>query len=116
MKSVYTFGPTFRAERSETRLHLSEFYMVEAETVTMETGLSGIVELIENLYKYTLENVLKRNYEDVRLYHERVAEPDVKVRLVSSPDFIWHVCPFQYNARETESNPRWDWFWVWERD
>ena len=80
MKSVYTFGPTFRAERSETRRHLSEFYMVEAETVTMETGLSGIVELIESLYKYTLEKVLKRSCEDVRLYHDRVAEPEVKVR------------------------------------
>ena len=80
MKSVYTFGPTFRAERSETRLHLSEFYMVEAETVTMETGLAGIVELIESLYKYTLEKVLKRCCEDVKLYHDRVAESEVKVR------------------------------------
>ena len=117
MKSVYTFGPTFRAERSETRRHLSEFYMVEAETVTMETGLSGIVELIESLYKYTLEKVLKRSCEDVRLYHDRVAEPEVKVRVVSSPDLIQCIYRFQYNTwRDTESNPHWGWFWVWDRD
>ena len=39
MSSVYTFGPTFRAEKSHTKRHLSEFYMIEAETVLPDSGL-----------------------------------------------------------------------------
>ena len=53
--------------------------MVEAETVTMDTGLQGIMELVESLYKHTLETVLRRSGEDVKLFHDHVAEPEVKV-------------------------------------
>ena len=35
---------------------------------------------------------------------------------VSSPDLIRRVYHFQYNMRNTESDPRWGWFWVWVRD
>ena len=79
MKSAYTFGPTFRAEKSDTRRHLAEFYMVEAETVTIDTELEGILELIESLYKHTLEKVLERSSDDVQLFHDHIAEPEVKV-------------------------------------
>ena len=37
-------------------------------------------------------------------------------QLVSSPDLIQHVYRFQYTTHNTESDPRWDWFWVWDRD
>ena len=44
MDSVYTFGPTFRAEKSHTKRHLSEFYMIEAETTLLNSGpLSPLV-------------------------------------------------------------------------
>ena len=36
--------------------------------------------------------------------------------LVSSPDLIRRVYHFHYNARDTESDPHWGWFWVWDRD
>ena len=36
--------------------------------------------------------------------------------IVSSPDLIRRVYHFQYNASDTESDLRWDWFWIWDRD
>ena len=38
------------------------------------------------------------------------------LKLVSSPDFIRRVYHFQYNACDTKSDLRWDWFWVWNQD
>ena len=81
MHSVYTFGPTFRAEKSHTRRHLSEFYMVEAETVTMETGMESLLDLIERLYKSTVETVMRESADDVDLFHKQIARPETKVCL-----------------------------------
>ena len=80
MHSVYTFGPTFRAEKSHTRRHLSEFYMVEAETVSMEMELQCLLELIERMYKSTVETVLRRSADDVKLFHNQIASSETKVR------------------------------------
>lgn len=79
---MYTFGPTFRAEKSHTRRHLSEFYMVEAETVTTEPegDMRDLLELIERMYKSTLETVLRRNADDVEIFHNQIASPETKVR------------------------------------
>ncbi len=79
MHSVYTFGTTFRAEKSHTRRHLSEFYMVEAETVTMAADMQHLLDLIERLYKSTLEIVLKQSATDVEYYHKKVTSPEAKV-------------------------------------
>ena len=79
MTSVYTFGPAFRAEKSHTRRHLSEFHMLEVETVTTEDGLPNLLQFIEELYKHALDTVLGRSGDDVKLFHEHVAAPEVKV-------------------------------------
>jgi asparaginyl-tRNA synthetase len=56
---VYCFGPTFRAEKSKTRRHLTEFWMVEPEVAFIE--LPGLLELAENFVSYIVERVLQDN-------------------------------------------------------
>ena len=79
MHSVYTFGPTFRAEKSHTRRHLSEFYMVEAETVTMAPDMQHLLDLIERLYKSTLETVFQQSAADIEFYHDQITSSETKV-------------------------------------
>ena len=62
---VYCFGPTFRAEKSKTRKHLIEFWMVEPE-VAFAT-LEDIIELSEDLILFILERVLERNKNDLEV-------------------------------------------------
>src|ERR1700739_4755785 len=54
---VYSFGPTFRAEKSKTRRHLTEFWMVEPEVAYMD--LDGLLELSENCISHIVQSVLK---------------------------------------------------------
>ena len=54
---VYSFGPTFRAEKSKTRRHLTEFWMVEPEAAFMD--LDGLMELAENYLSHIVQSVLK---------------------------------------------------------
>lgn len=54
---VYSFGPTFRAEKSKTRRHLTEFWMVEPEVAFMD--LDGLMELAENYLSHIVQSVLK---------------------------------------------------------
>lgn len=54
---VYCFGPTFRAEKSKTRRHLTEFWMVEPEVAYLE--LDGLLELIEQFISYIVQSVVK---------------------------------------------------------
>jgi asparaginyl-tRNA synthetase len=56
---VYCFGPTFRAEKSKTRRHLTEFWMVEPEVAFIE--LDGLLELAENFVSFIAQRVLKEN-------------------------------------------------------
>ena len=54
---VYSFGPTFRAEKSKTRRHLTEFWMVEPEVAFMDLG--GLMDLAENYLSHIVQSVLK---------------------------------------------------------
>ncbi|KAJ8280672.1 hypothetical protein GJAV_G00057580 [Gymnothorax javanicus] len=76
---VYTFGPAFRAETSQTRRHLAEFYMVEAE-LSFTESLEDLLMVMENLFKFTTECILSRCTEEVELFHKYIA-PGHKERL-----------------------------------
>ena len=56
---VYCFGPTFRAEKSKTRRHLTEFWMVEPEVAFID--LPGLLELAENFVSFIVAQVLRNN-------------------------------------------------------
>ncbi len=60
---VYCFGPTFRAEKSKTRRHLTEFWMVEPEVAFID--LDGLLELAENFVSYIVARVLADNRSEL---------------------------------------------------
>ncbi|XP_016017053.2 probable asparagine--tRNA ligase, mitochondrial isoform X2 [Rousettus aegyptiacus] len=76
---VFTFGPTFRAENSQSRRHLAEFYMVEAEISFIES-LQDLMKVMEGLFKSATLTVLSNCPEDVELCHKFIA-PGLKDRL-----------------------------------
>lgn len=66
---VYTFGPTFRAENSNTSRHLAEFWMIEPEVAFCD--LDGNMDLAEDFIKYVVKYVLKNCEDDLNFLHSR---------------------------------------------
>ena len=67
---VYTFGPTFRAENSNTSRHLSEFWMIEPEVAFMD--LNGNMNLAESFLKFVLDYIIKNNIDDLEFLEQRL--------------------------------------------
>ena len=67
---IYTFGPTFRAENSNTSRHLAEFWMVEPEAAFFE--LTDNMALAERFLKRIVSDVLADCEEDIQFFHERI--------------------------------------------
>ena len=67
---VYTFGPTFRAENSNTSRHLSEFWMVEPEIAFADLGDNA--DLAEELLRYAFRAVLDERADDMAFFAERI--------------------------------------------
>ncbi len=70
MSKVYTFGPTFRAENSNTSRHLAEFWMVEPEIAFAD--LNANADLAEDLLKHLFTRVLEEREEDMAFFQQRV--------------------------------------------
>ena len=91
---VYTFGPTFRAENSNTSRHLSEFWMVEPEVAFMD--LAGNMDLAEDFMKSIICYILNHNKEDLlfldeRLFNEEKSKPQTErspMRLIEKLKFV----------------------------
>jgi asparaginyl-tRNA synthetase len=66
---VYCFGPTFRAEKSKTRRHLTEFWMVEPEVAYMD--LAGDMELMEQFVSHVVQTTLAKHGAEIRTVLER---------------------------------------------
>ena len=68
LTDVYTFGPTFRAENSNTSRHLAEFWMVEPEVAFCD--LDGLAELAEDFLKHIFTHVLENCEEDLAFFNQ----------------------------------------------
>ncbi|HHO3377881.1 TPA: asparagine--tRNA ligase [Morganella morganii] len=70
LSKIYTFGPTFRAENSNTSRHLAEFWMVEPEVAF--ANLNDIAGLAEAMLKYVFKAVLEERRDDLEFFAERI--------------------------------------------
>jgi asparaginyl-tRNA synthetase len=75
---AYVFGPTFRAEKSKTRRHLTEFWMVEPEVAWMD--LEGLIDLAEDFVVEIVQRVLRKHERDLKSVLERDVTKLQKVR------------------------------------
>jgi asparaginyl-tRNA synthetase len=80
LSKVYTFGPTFRAENSNTARHLAEFWMVEPEIAFAD--LDDLADLAEDFLKYIFTAVLEQCPDDMAFFEQRI-EPEAIKRLQS---------------------------------
>jgi len=85
LSKVYTFGPTFRAENSNTSRHLAEFWMVEPEMAFCD--LAGDMDLAEDFLKHVLAAVLDDCPDDMAFFDDRIAKGIVETlrHVVHSP-------------------------------
>ncbi len=71
---IYTFGPTFRAENSNTARHLAEFWMIEPEMAFYE--LKDNMDLAEEMLQYVIKYALDNNLEDIQFLSQRLEEEE----------------------------------------
>jgi len=71
---IYTFGPTFRAENSNTTRHLAEFWMIEPEMAFYD--LEDNMNLAEEFIKYVVQYAMDNNREDLEFLSQRLAEEE----------------------------------------
>lgn len=89
---IYTFGPTFRAEKSKTRRHLSEFWMIEPEMAFYDLKMD--MDLIEDFVRYVVTSVLNdcpnelKALERDTTYLERVREPFIRMKYEDAVSII----------------------------
>src|ERR1700744_485997 len=74
LSDIYTFGPTFRAENSNTTRHLAEFWMIEPEMAFYD--LNDNMDLAEGLLKYVIGYALEHNKEDIDFLSQRLLEEE----------------------------------------
>ncbi|MDR0623794.1 MAG: asparagine--tRNA ligase [Treponema sp.] len=87
LSRVYTFGPTFRAENSNTTRHLAEFWMIEPEMAF--AGLEDNMDLAEDFLKFILKTVLEDNAEDLQFFDSHIEKGIIDtLRQVADSRFI----------------------------
>jgi len=91
LSKVYTFGPTFRAENSNTSRHLAEFWMIEPEIAF--ANLQDDAKLAEDFIKYLIQTMLNDRADDMKFFDERI-EKGLLVRLKDVLDKPFRHLPY----------------------
>ncbi|MEW6991568.1 asparagine--tRNA ligase [Colwelliaceae bacterium 6441] len=87
LSKVYTFGPTFRAENSNTTRHLAEFWMIEPEIAFAD--LADAADLAEEMLKYVFSAVLEERADDMAFFQQRVDKTVLdRLNSVINNDFV----------------------------
>jgi len=87
LSKVYTFGPTFRAENSNTSRHLAEFWMIEPEIAFAD--LADDADLAEALLKHVFRTVLDERADDMAFFEERIEKGVIaKLRGIVDSEFV----------------------------
>ncbi len=87
LSNVYTFGPTFRAENSNTTRHLAEFWMVEPEIAFAD--LADAAQLAEDMLKYVFKAVLTERADDMAFFAQRVDKQAItRLENMVSSEFV----------------------------
>jgi asparaginyl-tRNA synthetase len=81
---VYSFGPTFRAEKSKTRRHLTEFWMIEPEVTYMD--LDGLMDLAESFLTHIVTRVLELHTADLKTIGKDITKLEAVIAGCSSND------------------------------
>jgi asparaginyl-tRNA synthetase len=110
---TYCFGPTFRAEKSKTRRHLNEFWMVEPEVAYMD--LEGDMELAEDFLCYILERTLAQHERELTEVLERDLAPLKKIKKpfprLSYDDAVKMIQEIQASVEDPEHKKLLDIHW-----
>jgi len=103
---VYCFGPTFRAEKSKTRRHLTEFWMVEPEVAFID--LDGLLELAENFVTFIVTEVLQNNKDQLETLGadiaslEKIKPPFYRLTYTEAVDILTGEKTKNFVARQLE--------------
>jgi asparaginyl-tRNA synthetase len=92
LSRVYTFGPTFRAENSNTARHLAEFWMIEPEAAFCD--LDDLAQLAERFLKFVFRDVLDRCEDDMAFFAKRI-EPQAIERMKTVVDEPFERIPYR---------------------
>ena len=104
---VYCFGPTFRAEKSKTRRHLTEFWMVEPEVAYID--LPGLLELAENFVSSIVQRVLKDNRAELETigadtaHLETITPPFVRLTYTEATEILTSQRTVDFMAQQLET-------------
>jgi asparaginyl-tRNA synthetase len=101
---VYSFGPTFRAEKSKTRRHLTEFWMIEPEVTYMD--LDGLMDLAEGFLTHIVSAVLARHRADLKLIGKDISKLEAVVAPDPAQSFEGTPSTLPGSAASSDSSPR----------